>query len=72
VRHGVTDKESARKVRCPTCGADPGNPCVESNGTTVRKALHVDRHTRAIAEGARVRFIGGARVFYDDETDRAA
>lgn len=72
VRHAVTDKESAKKVECPTCGAEPDSPCTESNGTTVRKALHVDRHTRAISQGARVRFIGRARVFYEDETDQAA
>lgn len=74
VKKAVTDRESAVKVACPTCGVEAGIPCVDSDGIAVRKALHVDRHTLAISEGARARYIGGARVFYADEmkTDRAA
>lgn len=74
VRHAVTDKESALKVGCPVCMVEAGSRCVEADGVTWRKALHLERHTLAISTGARVRFIGGARVLYADERtdDQAA
>lgn len=73
VRHAVTSREEALPTPCPRCNVAPGERCVEEDGVTWRKALHVERHTAAIEAGARIRFIGGARVHYlDEQADRAA
>jgi len=67
VRHASTSKEEAMVVGCPECKVAPGERCVESDGVSWRKSLHQARHDQAIRFGARVRFIGGARVFYPDD-----
>lgn len=79
VRHATTTKPEALKAACPKCNAAPGERCTEEDGVTWRPKMHVDRHTAAIAAGARVRFIGGIRVYYHDDVsppvmfpDRAA
>lgn len=72
VHHAVTSREEALKVECPTCRVVPGSPCVEPDSRAARKALHVARHSLAIGRGARIRFIGGVRVFHADEEANAA
>ena len=43
-------KVPARKVACPACGAQPGEPCIGSAGEPV-KINHRDRRRRALREG---------------------
>lgn len=69
MREAVTSKQEALRVNCPTCHVPPTGRCVESDGVTWRRSFHVARHTLAIANGARIRYIGGMRVFYDDDED---
>lgn len=64
VKVGTTSKKEALAVACPKCSSAPGDGCVQDN--VARRALHIERHHRAIELGARIRFIGGAMIFYDD------
>lgn len=67
VQKASTTKEEAIQYECPKCHAEAGDKCVEDDGITWRKSLHIERHGHAIENGARVRYIGGSRVFYADE-----
>lgn len=72
MKAAVTSRDEAIKVACPKCGAGVHLFCTEENGRT-RKAIHKERHARAITElGSPVRFIGGVRVHYDSEVGEAA
>lgn len=69
MRHAVTNREEALKVECPKCRQMPGSPCIDLETRSARKALHVARHSLAIGRGARIRFIGGCRVYHPDEQE---
>jgi predicted ribosome-associated RNA-binding protein Tma20 len=67
VRKATTTKEEALRYQCPRCHAGPQDRCTMPDGVQWRKSFHIERHVVAIDNGARIRYINGARVFYEDE-----
>lgn len=49
---------ACREFRCPTCAAEPDEPCVTLTRDTDRREVHVDRLNRAVTAG-RVRYQTG-------------
>jgi hypothetical protein len=57
--------QEAVGVSCPFCGAVPLFVC--SDDGVPRKACHLDRHSHAVALGARPAYRGGQRIRYEDQ-----